>query len=339
VRRIEDEWKLIANHHVTIHLDTKAEPIADYRNGRPVLATTPGYSQRSFDAIVLATGFGAERIVRGFPPRSYWENDSLHQPIYSPGGGLRRVLVTGCGDGGLVDTLRLCVKNFDHQEFVTFAFNARETDVLKESLLDIEGRLSMQRRADAELFLMDEYSRLRVPQSVSERLQQRLRTDTNVVLNGSAPNPLNPRASIMHRFLIFLLLEICAIQKRQTLTYVRGRVQEPVSRADDRWQVLIHRPEAGEPAVFEFDSVIVRHGPEPSVTALLPVSVGKRLHDKAYLGADPSTVRSWPDDFYPILSAGAEIQSTRLDGRHRYPATDLHRALDATLAAYLRTIR
>ena len=339
VRRIEDEWKLVANHHVTVHLDTKVEPITDYRSERPVLSTTPGYTQRSFDVVVLATGFGEERTVRGLPPRSYWENDSLHQAVYSSGSRPQRVLVTGCGDGGLVDTLRLCIKNFDHKEFVEFAFNPSEIEAVKEFLLNIEGRLVSQRMPDPEHFLMEEYSELHVPEGVVERLQKRLRPDTEIVLNGSAPNPLNPRASIMHRFLTFLLLKICADGKHKTLTYVRGRVQEPVSRTEDRWKVSIQRPDAAEPTVSEFDSVIVRHGPQPSITALLPVNVGKRLRERSFLGVDPSTFISWPDDFYPVLSPGADgIQSARpLDGRHRYPASDLHRALDKTLAGFLRT--
>jgi hypothetical protein len=61
------------------------------------------------DFAVLAVGFGLEKTLDRVPARSYWLNDSLHQELAFAPPEPRRVLVSGSGDGGLIDALRLCL--------------------------------------------------------------------------------------------------------------------------------------------------------------------------------------------------------------------------------------
>jgi hypothetical protein len=143
---------------------------APRRNGEP--SPTDGH----FDAIILAVGFGFEREFPPVPRLSYWDNDHLHQPTR---GAVESYLVSGCGDGGLIDLLRLKLEDFRH-ETVQQLVSAPSLDGVKARLLEIEEKARML--DSPELFLQEEYRKLPVPTEVDNTL--RLRTDTEVTLNG-----------------------------------------------------------------------------------------------------------------------------------------------------------
>jgi hypothetical protein len=103
-----------------------------------------GYLEFSYDCVILAVGFGEERSVSGVPFLSYWENDSLHQETVR---GRRSILVSGCGDGGLIDALRLRLKNFDHAKFVHDFLTAAKSEPLVKELQAIDREL--RRHANA----------------------------------------------------------------------------------------------------------------------------------------------------------------------------------------------
>ena len=68
-----------------------------------------------FDIVILAVGFGEETANTNFPiTKSYWDPDNIDdnqaQGIDAP-----RVLVSGTGDGGLIDVLRYSFRDFRHE--------------------------------------------------------------------------------------------------------------------------------------------------------------------------------------------------------------------------------
>src|SRR6185437_10586446 len=65
---------------------------------------------RHFDIIILAIGFGGELGSVKYPAIPYWRNEEYGQPDLS--GRQQRYLVSGTGDGGLVDLLRLRITDF-----------------------------------------------------------------------------------------------------------------------------------------------------------------------------------------------------------------------------------
>ena len=69
---------------------------------------------------------------------SYWENDSLHQEM-SRLNGRKSILVSGCGDGGLTDALRLVLRDFDHAKFIKrFSTDLDVKSSLAKTLLEID---------------------------------------------------------------------------------------------------------------------------------------------------------------------------------------------------------
>ena len=64
-----------------------------------------------FDFVVLAVGFGEEKTAeKGSNPQSYWTPDII---ALQPGVRWRGV-VSGSGDGAIIDALRVVHKNFDN---------------------------------------------------------------------------------------------------------------------------------------------------------------------------------------------------------------------------------
>ena len=243
--------------------------------------------------VILAVGFGVERTIDGVAFRSYWTNDSLHQEV-SRTGPARRVLVTGCGDGGLVDTLRLSLKNFEHRAFVERIIRDPSLENTKRSLNDIEERaqrlLTTGSRDDVDQELNKQYAELAVPESVDRELEAGLRRDVKVTLNGSGPSPATIGASTLNRFIVFLLW------KAKRLRYQRGLVRE-VAGTPDKYRVNFRLPD-GRGVVRSYHDVIVRHGPEPSITRLIPVEAVRALQQVWRSMPDPTLLKLWPPDFY-----------------------------------------
>lgn len=62
-------------------------------------------ARQDFDEIVLTSGFGLEGAPPGLPDVSYWRNEARGQPHLD--GHLERFVVSGYGDGAIVDLCRL----------------------------------------------------------------------------------------------------------------------------------------------------------------------------------------------------------------------------------------
>ncbi len=61
-----------------------------------------------YELAIIATGFG-EQEAEGLPASSYWDEDDVE--AWRASG--RKAIVSGCGDGGLIDALRLVHAHFD----------------------------------------------------------------------------------------------------------------------------------------------------------------------------------------------------------------------------------
>ena len=65
------------------------------------------------DLLIDATGFGDEANPHGLADYSYWE--SGHRLIYDHLGRRGKVLVSGCGDSGIIEAMHYAIKDFRHQ--------------------------------------------------------------------------------------------------------------------------------------------------------------------------------------------------------------------------------
>jgi len=95
-----------------LHLSTSAKEI----QSEACLVHCEGTRASSllYDILILAVGVGTERSQ--FRRPTYWENDSLAQAFNVE---VSSVLVSGNGDGALVDVIRASLLDFDHARLMT----------------------------------------------------------------------------------------------------------------------------------------------------------------------------------------------------------------------------
>jgi len=269
----ENERKLI-----DVHLGAE---VADLGSGpeRRVAWHAKGVYDARVSAVILAVGFGLEREVEGVEVLSYWRDDSLDQ---APLKGRGRTLISGTGDGGLVDALRASVRDFRHDAMIDDLVGDRDLEPVKERLLAIEDTALVQERKkrgsgsellhDAYKQLSEDYANV-LSKTVDAKLRRLLRKDVTVVLNGRDPTAFSLGASILSRFLISRL---------HFAFGVRYHPGEPaIKKVSSTYEV---RFKVGKPQIF--DRVICRHGPDGALEHDFPEvwrGCADRLKDLASL--------------------------------------------------------
>jgi glycine/D-amino acid oxidase-like deaminating enzyme len=235
-----------------------------------------------FDAVILALGVGVEKSFGKLPLRSYWSDDTIAQ--VRPG--LRHHLVTGIGEGGVIDALYLRLRDFSHGEIAARLAEIEGMAAVESALLEIEHHIEKLDDLEANRVLSDGYARLPVPARVDELLRQRARPDTRVTLNGPEVHPLAARADMLNRFLISRLVAL------GELDYLSGKISD----ISEDFEVTL---DSGERR--KFDDVEIRHGTVPALKAGFP-EVWERYYPTRVKLPHLTPQPSWPDGYFTSSS-------------------------------------
>lgn len=291
-RQILDEWD--EHYSPSVNLIPRCQVVGTEERKKGVWITVEqaGSTRElasDFSLVILAVGFGWEREMKGISFRSYWSNDALHQQFptkpHRP-----RVLVSGTGDGGLIDTLRLKLSNFDHASFVTRIYGDSRFEDIRQEIISIEKLIDADERA-SWIRLTGAYELLlpRIPKIIRENILSAIRQDVDVCLNGTLETPIDPKASSLHRLTIFL------IWRSGHLQYESGRIDD-LTGQPGRYRVNFAK-EGSLWLVREFDECIIRHGANPAIAPLFSVDdlAAMRAHwNDAH--EDPTLKPMWPAD-------------------------------------------
>jgi hypothetical protein len=167
----------------------------------------PEGGSSQFDTIILATGFGLETLNPPFSTASYWRNEQLSQPFLD--GSQRHYIVSGYGDGALVDLCRLTVERFRQDTIIYELFSSK--------LEGIERRLSEELETGApsqNIFsLLEAVEQEGLLDTAKNELRKRIRKDTNVILHLSGKGGeiktfqqiFGPNSSFLNRLMTYLL--------------------------------------------------------------------------------------------------------------------------------------
>jgi len=158
----------------------------------------------TFDLIILATGFGEEVGPAEFPTISYWRNETYVQPRLDEK--FQRFLISGHGDGALIDLFRLRIERFRQDRIIhdLFGRNSDAQTRLNEIFLTTKSKDIFAKLISIEKEILE-------PQIAI--LRTRLRKDTQVFLQADPKfgdceirDLFKGKASNMNRILLFLLL-------------------------------------------------------------------------------------------------------------------------------------
>jgi hypothetical protein len=234
-----------------------------------------------FDFVVLSTGFGVESAPDGFQMISYWRNESLAQPELKPK--RRTYVISGYGDGALVDLCRLTIAQFRQDKIIDDLLGKHRTRA--ETII----RKVIQSRPSQSRF--DVLSA--IPSSVTSlalsSIKERVRKDTDVVLHVAGRSAtvsrfehvFDHKASFLNKFLLFVLHKAKAF----TLNF---QDLEDAARSLN----------VGK------ESIICRHGTRArdEVQRILPRTAAIRARlDVMESSACQSADLLWPAGFFPYL--------------------------------------
>ncbi len=118
VLRLDEEWAaLVAEFQPMVYTNRRVSAVEPMGSaGLLILRQQYEWMSEPCQAVVLAVGFGVEPPVPGLSLLTYWQNDDLEQSARGKQS-VRRVFVSGTGDGGCIDILRLAYSKFQHAKF------------------------------------------------------------------------------------------------------------------------------------------------------------------------------------------------------------------------------
>jgi hypothetical protein len=245
-----------------------------------ILIDAGGKRHGPYGCVVMAAGFGEEAIRPELDGKPYWRDDDLHQRLRLGG----TALVSGCGDGGLIDVIRIALRDFRHDWLAMVAAKAANDQVFVSALQHVE--------RDTPAFpdghvLTQTTLGLTANVAVSSMIKDQLRPNTSVILNAGLDGPFTRAACLLNRVVVAELMKLGVV------TYVQGKFDvTTVKRIGTAFEVTI----GGSSNTV--DVVVVRHGPELRPLARFPsidvaLSPARNFLRTYRAGVDRSRVRAW----------------------------------------------
>jgi hypothetical protein len=204
----------------------------------------------SFDSILVATGFGLEL---GPNTLSYWRNESLGQPELDVGVD-KKYVVSGFGDGALIDLFRLTIQRFRQDRIIEDLFE-NSLEKLEEVL---QGKVTSPAYSAIESIPND------IVGPAVQKLQKRLRPDAKAILHVGGKDGetrtfksiFDHKAAVVNKLLLYLLHRANGfVTEDGPLEAVVARNGIPEERVISRHGVKpileIEKMFAGQPAIEE----------------------------------------------------------------------------------------
>lgn len=216
-----------------------------------------GVHRKAYDIVLLAVGFGPEKVKADgrcvADAQDYWHPDALVAENLAG-----RILVSGSGDGGMVDLARALIVGFRHDLAVKWITESDPLEPLRLFIRDRESSIGEELLPEAYEDIISRIGDVRqVFQTMPEPMRLRRGVSVTFVYRDT---PYRPKeTSGVNRALTALLLAL----------------------TDDAGQPMVRQISFGIDAVFNdgtytlrgsrerFDHALIRHGPDPSFVARL----------------------------------------------------------------------
>jgi hypothetical protein len=252
------------------------------------LLSTWGYGreERPVRYNYSSLGFGLERVSAKYRTPSYWRNEQFGQPVLD--GGRTRYVVSGFGDGALVDLCRLRIERFRQDTIVYELFGGDPEQVEGQFAAELD-RVGDKNLYPLFLKLEDE-----LLAGARDELSRRLRKDTAVTMHlsghGNSVKSLSSifgeGSSVLSRLLTFLLYRCGAF----SMSFADLDTCVSASRVPEQ-QVLCRH---GADTMGHLRSIIIDHA-----------AFDKRLGEMRLLQAQRPR-RLWKPGTFPVTNQGSQ---------------------------------
>ncbi len=230
-------------------------PVRSQGTGRIQIIGADGDIAEIVDTAIIAIGFGMEeRRPLKIDTPAYWEDDGLDQALGGTPENPQRILVSGAGDGSLIDIMRATFKDFRHDEIAEFLPKGEALQRLTARLREIEVKAHREALKSHFNFvnLHKEYGLLELDQDMVAAMKARIRRDTEVWFNFTSPGRYTTGSALLNRYLVSVLGRLDAVTPKL------ARLNESCFAIDARGKYTVTWPNNPVPVVF--DKVIIRHG-------------------------------------------------------------------------------
>lgn len=293
----------------------------------PILTWTDKNSRswrKKFTFVIMAVGFGLES-------QSYWSEDSIDDD-FTPNR-QEQWLVSGTGDGGLTDVMRLCISSFRHHTVEGLFREVDGIEQLKKQLqqlhpedkdpdddetVDEKFREILGLNADADRYRWDALTEV-------FRRPGMLRTIPPVKITSFSHLLYGPNSSILNRLIISQLERLGRIE------FIAAKTKDIVPNPKNgRFEVHL---EGGD--MFEVDQTIIRHGPRSALEQYFPnlwaASESLRTRWKQQkLNRDNTRLPHWDTDEFGPEKTGAEAINIRRPSDAESSAESISAVKEAT---------
>ena len=259
ISEIDADWapvkEILANQN-RLHLELE---VMNYhvRQTGIALETKAGGGGKLFQTVIFATGFEDENSIPNLGKDSYWDADNLERIRDSDGS--VRFAVSGIGDGGLIDSLRLVHSKFDGGILPIRAATTLIGTAIANQIQSAEAEFNSNRTDEMERQLETAYigAAGNLPTDLLRELEaSRIRILPLVWLVGRHHTPFAKDAAPIHKLLVAHAIRMGSI------CYVKGSVS-----VDEDQNITIDA-QTDTPRL-PLRSVVVRHGADNSLLKLL----------------------------------------------------------------------
>jgi hypothetical protein len=282
----------------------------------------------TFDLVLLAFGFGLEPAhgVAGVTTASYWSDAGVPVAEFE-GRPTPRFLISGNGDGALIDLVAAASAHFDHAGMIREIVRQPNIDRIFERLqaIDTQAREASRNKQgfdflaayDAEI--RDDLSQL----GLFELVTHRLRSGVRIILQTLKSEAFSIETATLNRLSAYLVIRACETGGLTDFRHLHCADIVPApTPAPAPYTASLWFDCGGE--VIGVDQAIIRRGPERAAARAPFSSVlsAFEVDHKAWLA------RHGEDTLVPTLSAPARELFTRAAERRGLPpALHLQRAL------------
>ena len=222
------------------------------REGEKWVISFATATAEEFDFVVLALGFGDERVIGDAPLHDYWKSSNATGPALDTGA--KRYFISGNGDGGLADAIAVHFEEFEQVAFVKWflsLFNGPELAAAVVKLLD-----NIPDDGDLEPAFTENLLPIFLNRGVIREIRQKLRQDRTVTLNCSNILLQKGRAASLNQVITFAVLKACEDAGR-AITRTMGEITNVTKQGSE---FVVEGPAFGASSP-QFSDVILRHGP------------------------------------------------------------------------------
>lgn len=300
VKDLETDWKRLTeesgNDLLFIRNKIVTSAVPEPANENRLIVTLDNREEyRNFDIVIVASGFGEERKFLDFERVSYWESDDLEG--YRDGSnGKDQIIVSGFGDGGLIDALR-CAYDFNFGELSwTTAQLLSGTDVADEIAI-IESSRDNPRTWKRETARYEELAQQIIDDPEYDKVKDALndalyeRAAFVILVDKDLANPYQSPAAPIHKLLVAYAFQHSVIK------YVQAEIEK---KAKGKYII------GGDTYTTETSHFVIRHGAEPFNKSLVKDDEKQLIKDEEWAKLRAAQARSQEFNFKPAWSQSSQ---------------------------------